>query len=284
MKIKMLIVALYCFAPSVVASAAERAEIKAGYNFSYVSYQDTTKANTEKMTLLCNATNSKYFNEMSEYCDSMTSTPEGKKKLREIQVAAWMTQTPEGVTIDMRKGNAPRKKVGLYVFSTPETVVVYDKFATDLSTYSEPASEQQWEIEADSVKTILGYECVMARSDYHGRKWRAWFTPEIPVGFGPWKLRGLPGLIMEAEADGAGNFRFIVTGVEKSGSELTPIYSKTAYQKVDRLKALADAEYFINHKLEILSTQFAGTIQRSSNNNEPQFTSQFAIECDYDKP
>lgn len=55
----------------------------------------------------------------------------------------------------------------------------------------------------DSTADVLGYECVMAESDYHGRRWRAWFSPDLPLPFGPWKLHGLPGLILKAEADAA---------------------------------------------------------------------------------
>ena len=61
-----------------------------------------------------------------------------------------------------------------------------------------------WET-GDSTKNILGYECIQAQTDYHGRHWTVWFTPEIPVHDGPWKFRGLPGLILEATTgDGIG--------------------------------------------------------------------------------
>ena len=37
-----------------------------------------------------------------------------------------------------------------------------------------------------------------AECDFRGRHYIAWFNPKIPIPDGPWKLRGLPGLIIEA--------------------------------------------------------------------------------------
>ena len=42
----------------------------------------------------------------------------------------------------------------------------------------------------------------------------AWYTMDIPVSDGPWKLHGLPGLILKAE-DSRGHFSFICTGLEQ---------------------------------------------------------------------
>ena len=74
--------------------------------------------------------------------------------------------------------------------------------------YEEPLHEWDWEI-SDSTKTILGYECIEATTMFNGRKWTAWFTPEIPLDAGPWKLEGLPGLIMEATAGAAAGSRMM---------------------------------------------------------------------------
>ena len=50
-----------------------------------------------------------------------------------------------------------------------------------------------WIIFNDSTKTIGGYHCMLAQCDLCGWNIKAWFTPEIPVGCGPWRLWGLPG-------------------------------------------------------------------------------------------
>ena len=54
-----------------------------------------------------------------------------------------------------------------------------------------------WEI-TNISKKIGNFECTKATTIFRGRKYEAWFTPEIPVPSGPWKLHGLPGLILEA--------------------------------------------------------------------------------------
>ena len=59
----------------------------------------------------------------------------------------------------------------------------------------------EWTILSDSVKIIENYTCLMAKGHVRGRDYTVWFTPDIPVSAGPWKLWGLPGLIVSAASD-----------------------------------------------------------------------------------
>lgn len=50
-----------------------------------------------------------------------------------------------------------------------------------------------------NTKKIGNIECTKATAAFRGRNYTAaWFAPSIALPFGPWKLQGLPGIILEA--------------------------------------------------------------------------------------
>ena len=53
-----------------------------------------------------------------------------------------------------------------------------------------------WEL-VEGEKEILGYKCYKAELNFRGRKYTAYYSPEVPISNGPWKFNGLPGLILE---------------------------------------------------------------------------------------
>ena len=64
--------------------------------------------------------------------------------------------------------------------------------------YDEPGIPRiDWQ-PVDTSKMIGSYLCLAARARFRGRDYLAWYTPELPYPFGPWKLTGLPGVILEA--------------------------------------------------------------------------------------
>lgn len=276
---RFLILSALCCLTAVTIFAQNKADI-------IISYDATTPSvsgglSTKRMTLLASPSESKYFNDISLWNDSLSSTPEGKRRLNEIIMATCMTEGADGsVTFDLRKG--PVKKIHTYVFTRPadNNMTVYGKWGDGEGYYTEPTDEQQWEIVSDSTENVLGYECLMAESDYHGRHWQVWFSPEIAVPFGPWKLHGLPGLILKAEADGG--FAFTATGIEKTDRVISPIYSPDKYSRVDRLKALADEEYAKNNAQAILKARYGESVKFSNNHDEPAYDGlKHCLEPDY---
>ena len=76
--------------------------------------------------------------------------------------------------------------------------LLLDRVGADDYQCEEPTEVPGWQMVADSTKEILGYQCQMATAHFKGRQWIAWYTEDIPLNEGPWKLCGLPGLVLSA--------------------------------------------------------------------------------------
>jgi GLPGLI family protein len=70
----------------------------------------------------------------------------------------------------------------------------------------------KWNLVKDTIKNVGKYECKLAHARFKGRIYYAWYSPEIPAGYGPWKLNGLPGLILEAR-DTTNEVSFILKSI-----------------------------------------------------------------------
>lgn len=81
----------------------------------------------------------------------------------------------------------------------------------DFCQYSDSTARFVWTIRPDTM-TICGYACRKAEATFRGRQWTAWYAPGIPLSIGPWKLNGLPGLIVRADdADGTHHMELVAT-------------------------------------------------------------------------
>lgn len=86
-------------------------------------------------------------------------------------------------------------------------------------TYTEPVPDFEWQmLDGDSV--VCGYNCQKAKATFRGRTWTVWYAMDLPYSDGPWKLCGLPGLILRA-IDDKGDYLFTAIEISKGdGAEI----------------------------------------------------------------
>lgn len=107
-----------------------------------------------------------------------------------------------------------------------------DQLAASRFLCEEPAELPEWTLSSDTA-TILSYFCRKASCHFRGRDYEAWYTAEIPRSEGPWKLQGLPGLILKA-SDSQKHYTFICSGIEKSDKEEMIQFTGYGYEPVSR--------------------------------------------------
>ena len=173
------------------------------------------------------------------------------------------TNYPEGqVTV--------RDAIPPSIYETQETREPI-KWTLDLTTSPSPRGEgSSMPILQERVITPLSprrgaggeasYLCKTAMCQLHGRKWTVCYTEDIPTTAGPWKLCGLPGLIVEAVSDD-GIHRFTLTELQHATApifyETSAITVKTSEEKLikNRNKTfgnrlyLKDPQYYITYPL-----------------------------------
>ncbi|UOE39382.1 GLPGLI family protein [Chryseobacterium oryzae] len=76
------------------------------------------------------------------------------------------------------------------IYLLPKTNNVTSKLAV------EKIKDLDWKITSET-KQILGYKVFAATTQFRGRDYKVWFSKDLPIRVFPWKLKGLPGAILE---------------------------------------------------------------------------------------
>lgn len=87
-----------------------------------------------------------------------------------------------------------------YLFLDPNKreMNIYEDFARNFYKIIDVFPEFQWQL-INENKMINNLKVQKAIGKYRGNTWEVWFAESIPYGFGPRKLNGLPGVILEAK-------------------------------------------------------------------------------------
>ena len=106
-------------------------------------------------------------------------------------------------------------------------------FPHDYEGY-ESTPEIVWTLTDDTL-TVGGYYCQTAMATHRGVAWTVCYTEEIPSSAGPWRLRGLPGLIIKAESEA---HTFCLTELRKEASSITAPEHRPDVQRMKYAKLL----------------------------------------------
>lgn len=91
----------------------------------------------------------------------------------------------------------PKKPKLIFKDYTKKFMISNERIVLNEFTVKDSIENIKWKI-SNEEKTILGYVCKKAEAHFRGREYVAYYTNQIKKTDGPWKLTGLPGLILEA--------------------------------------------------------------------------------------
>ncbi len=170
------------------------------YEYKFKKFAKEDSLRTELMALDVTEKGSQFYSWDKKVSDS-------------IMKAVFEKQYKNGGKIDFGKIKK-RGSVAYKVFKNyPDFKVSFiDNFGGYSYKVKDPR-EINWQMTSETQK-IGEWNCQKATTEFAGRKWTVWFTPEIPITDGPYKFRGLPGLIVKANCED-NSHSYLLVGVKK---------------------------------------------------------------------
>jgi GLPGLI family protein len=232
MKMQLLLaVALISTCITAQAQKTDTARMLVHYKFTWV--RDTThKATpyTENMVLYVGQSAGAYRS-----YDGVVYKAQFKKAFAEAAAAS-----PDGRPMINRRGVGTN--IEYYQYPNEQKLLTKDQLMANSYAIEGPMPVIEWKTTGDTA-TFGGLHCQKATGHFKGRDYIAWFCPDLPVHTGPWKLNGLPGVIVDAR-DAKNQVIFKFDGVEKAIP--TPPKNGPAVDKKDLPPILRDLDDDMN--------------------------------------
>lgn len=202
-----------CIAIGMTAQAAEdKAMLEVSYETCQRLYVEDEHPGTDVMTLYVGEQSSLFTNSLSQVLqqqrDSLAQAAIKELGLPMGGASMMMTQG-----VQMMGGESYQV---LKHFPREGLVTLVDAVGGKSYRIEEAMPDLEWTpVDGDTV--IAEYACQKAVAQWRGRTWTAFYTIELPYSDGPWKLWGLPGLILAAYDD-SGEFSFECVSIKKGNS------------------------------------------------------------------
>ena len=192
---------------------------------------------------------SKCYSYYTYQCDSLMASPNGDKLWDSFLTEA----VGKGLKGKQLYNAIPHRRMTATIYKNyPQgEMTITDFLLGQYYLYGDSLNAQEWNMENDSTKMVLGHECQKATCCFRGRQWEAWFALDVPVSDGPWKFCGLPGLIMEVYDRGK-QYYFCINGMQQVSAK--PITFGVLDKEFKRFQKTTRKE-FLQSKYKYLKNQ-----------------------------
>lgn len=261
---KNLLLSLFILASvgfiSITPAASQNTTIECMYEYSYivdttavkmsadgmVTDGDTTKVKKIYMLLRCGGNISQYYSYDRMVMDSVVAANKmaGKQE-------RYKGKTGLACRIYKDFGNSK--------------LTVVDKVGMDWFKVVEAIPDFKWNI-CDDWKEISGYKVRKATCDFRGRRYEAWFAPDIPVSDGPWKFCGLPGLVFQVY-DQLCQYHYCLTGIKLKNAAVD--YVDENMMEVNMKKLNNTKRRYLENPAMYMSSTYAGPVSFVDKDGKP---------------
>lgn len=238
---KKYLVVFVVFFVCLKLSAQEMTVLNVVYDFSYKrDLGDTSNPYKSEMILSIGKSTSRYttrdlFNRNSAAAIKLNKQREEKASTAGAATTAVAVGGPMlNVT---NAGTVINEEI--FINKEKSTIQVAGRIGFKNYHFVEALSSINWKLSNDK-KTISGYICQKATGDFGGRTFEVWFSADLPYSFGPWKLNGLPGLILSAK-DSKNELSFVCKEITKNDD---PEELVTPYMNLGRSVEVKPKEYY----------------------------------------
>lgn len=171
------------------------------YEYSFtLDSTSTADLQREMLVLDVNPAGSKFYSYSKYKSDSLMMIEFEKQQNSDSEIINFKPTYEGKITYTVSK-NYPDFKTFLHTGMGADEYKVFDD------------RKMNWKILPGKQK-IGEFDAQKAETEMFGRKWTAWFATEIPIQDGPYKFRGLPGLIVKIE-DSKKTHHFELKGISK---------------------------------------------------------------------
>ena len=213
------------------AQIIEKADLQCLYEYSQTAkIGGDYIISTDSMMLEIGKNHSRYYNWNLSKIDSIfNSKMPSTDRIKSVSVIKDGSAESQSFSGELISQGEKRETANLYKDRIKKAVITIDREGLSVLKCNENIVVD-WKIHEDTL-TVMDYLCQRATTSFRGRDYEVWFAPEIPINDGPWKLYGLPGLILKVR-DSEDLFSFLAIGLEKIKDD-----KEISIQKEDFIKA-----------------------------------------------